>query len=234
MHTAYCSELHKETVAVELNEIESNHVVKVLRRREGDAVQIANGKGLKALGTVKLAHPKKCLISIQTIEEEAPSKHFIHVAIAPTKNMDRLEWFVEKATEVGVDKITLLACKNNERKVVKMERLDKIVLSAMKQSQRFYLPELAELTPLKLFVKNFPNGGLAHCYDNLDIDKGKVFISDWKGNGPLLIGPEGDFTMEEVEIALKNGYTTIDLGKNRLRTETAALLGVAALKISQR
>jgi len=233
MHTAYCSELHKETITVELNEVESNHVVKVLRRNEGDSIQICNGKGLKAMGVIKMAHPKKCLIAVSEIMEESPTNQPIHIAIAPTKNMDRLEWFVEKATEIGVDKITLLKCKNNERKVVKMERLEKIVLSAMKQSQRFYLPELVELTPIKQFIKENPNGGLAHCYEQLELEEEKTFIHNWKQNGLLLIGPEGDFTIEEVEEALQNGYVTIDLGKNRLRTETAALFSIAALVLNR-
>ena len=231
MHTAYCSELKKETIAVELNEIESNHVVKVLRRQEGDLVQISNGRGIKALGTIKLANPKKCLIAVsEMITEQAP-KSLIHMAIAPTKNMDRLEWFVEKATEIGVDKITLLKCKNNERKIVKMERLEKIVLSAMKQSQRFYLPELVELTPINEFIKHNPNGGLAHCYE--EIGDTKIALTKWNFNAPILIGPEGDFSIEEVQMAIDNGYSTIDLGKNRLRTETAALFSVATLVINR-
>jgi|TARA_R110000737_G_scaffold164321_1_gene191771 16S rRNA (uracil1498-N3)-methyltransferase len=233
MHTAYCTELQSDTIAAELNETESNHVVKVLRRQEGDELQISNGKGVKAIGTIKLAHPKKCMVSIHDFQYEEPQKNKIHIAIAPTKNMDRLEWFVEKATEIGVDKITLLKCKNNERKVVKMERLEKIILSAMKQSQRFYLPELIELTPIEKFISSNPNGGLAHCYDDLASDKGKTSIKLWNNSGPLLIGPEGDFTVEEVELGLKNNYTTIDLGQNRLRTETAAILGLTALVMNR-
>lgn len=227
MHTAYCSELQKDTKTIELNDIESNHVVKVLRRQEGDQLQISNGRGVKVIGIINLAHPKKCMLSIQEVQFEEAQKNPIHIAIAPTKNMDRLEWFVEKATEIGVDKITLLKCKNNERKVVKMERLEKIMLSAMKQSQRFYLPELNELTPFKEFILKNPRGGIAHCYEN--IGDNKVSIADWKLSGPILIGPEGDFTLEEVELAVKNGYKTIDLGKNRLRTETAALFATSIL-----
>jgi 16S rRNA (uracil1498-N3)-methyltransferase len=233
MHTAYCSELHKATNAVELNEVESNHLIKVLRRQEGESIQISNGKGIKASGLIKWAHPKKCLIAVTGITEEAPTNKPIHVALAPTKNMDRLEWFVEKATEIGVDKITLLKCKNNERKVVKLERLEKIILSAMKQSQRFYLPELVGLTPISQFLKDNKNGGLAHCYAQLELEGEKIFIDNWGPNGPLLIGPEGDFTLEEVEEALKSGYVTIDLGKNRLRTETAALFSLASLVLNR-
>jgi 16S rRNA (uracil1498-N3)-methyltransferase len=231
MHTAYCSELQKDTIAVELNEVESNHVVKVLRRQEGDILVISNGKGIKATGVIKLAHPKKCMVSINEISEELQQENKIHIAIAPTKNMDRLEWFVEKATEIGVDAITLLKCKNNERKVVKMERLEKIMLSAMKQSQRYFLPELNDLISIKDFIKQNPNGALAHCYDDLG-DK-KANITNWKVSGPILIGPEGDFTIEEVQLALDNGYTTLDLGKNRLRTETAAIYSVAALSFQR-
>jgi 16S rRNA (uracil1498-N3)-methyltransferase len=231
MHTAYCSELQKDTIAVELSDIESNHVVKVLRRQEGDELEICNGKGLKAIGIIKLANPKKCMISVIQILNEAPEKLSIHIAIAPTKNMDRLEWFIEKATEIGVDKITLLKCKNNERKVVKMERLEKILLSAMKQSKRFYLPELNEMVSVREFISKNPNGGIAHCYS--DLGDTKEAVTNWSSDRPILIGPEGDFTVEEVEMAIASGYTTIDLGKNRLRTETAALFALSCLTINR-
>jgi 16S rRNA (uracil1498-N3)-methyltransferase len=230
MHSAYHSDFDSKTKTLVLSEEESKHVVKVLRHVEGDQIEICNGKGIRAIAHITLSHPKKCAIEIVTQKFEEAPKKIIHLAIAPTKNMDRLEWLVEKATEIGVDKITLLQCKNNERKVVKMERLEKIALAAMKQSQRFYLPKMAELVSFKEFINKHPKGGIAHCYDN---DTSKVSIQDWEANGPLLIGPEGDFTLEEVNLARDKGYATIDLGKNRLRTETAGLLGVTILSFKQ-
>lgn len=231
MHTAYHPDFDVNSKDLLLSEEESKHVVKVLRHVEGDELEICNGKGIRAIAKITLAHAKKCGVEILSLQQEKPSEKPVHLAIAPTKNMDRLEWFVEKACELGVDKITLLQCKNNERKVVKMERLEKIALAAMKQSQRFYLPELEELISFKEFVTKNPKGGIAHCYNN---DTTKVSIQDWSVTGPLLIGPEGDFTLEEVNLAREQGYTTIDLGKNRLRTETAGLLGVISLMNSQK
>lgn len=229
MHTAFHPDFNENSTNLVLSEEESRHLVKVLRHTEGRELGLCNGKGIRAIAQISFAHAKKCEVKILSqTSEEAPTKQ-IHLAVAPTKNMDRLEWVIEKATEIGVDKITLLQCKNNERKVVKMERLEKILLSAMKQSQRYYLPELNALTSIKTFIKNNPDGGIAHCYDN---DSKKELIQNWKMNGPVLIGPEGDFTLEEVELARENGYTTLDLGKNRLRTETAAVFAVSALRIS--
>lgn len=229
MHTSYHIDLKELDSTITLSEEESNHLVKVLRFKEGQPVEIANGLGLKAMGEIVLAHPKKCQVKPISFTSEKAKAPLFHIAIAPTKNMDRLEWFVEKATELGVDRITLLQCKNNERKVVKMERLEKIALSAMKQSQRFYLPILDELTPLSEFIDRYPEGAVAHCYDHESIPTEKTKVLSLQTNGPILIGPEGDFSLAEVLLAIKKGYTTIDLGKNRLRTETAALFALTQL-----
>ncbi|MCT4561682.1 MAG: 16S rRNA (uracil(1498)-N(3))-methyltransferase [Crocinitomicaceae bacterium] len=227
MHTAYQIDLTQAQANYVLSEEESMHVAKVLRLDTGKQIYLCNGKGLKAVATIELAHPKKTAVSILEFhaQEEAP-KFPVHIAIAPTKNMDRLEWFLEKATELGLDKVTLLKCKNNERKMVKMERLEKIVIAAMKQSQRTYKPELTDLTPFSEFVQE-QKGYIAHCYDELAEEKQNYLeIAESK---PILIGPEGDFTMDEVQLASKYGWTQLDLGKNRLRTETAALLSTMRL-----
>lgn len=230
MHTAFHPDFTEESKTIVLSEEESRHLVKVLRHAEGQELELCNGKGIRAIAKITMAHPKKCEVDITSHTFEEKPERIIHLAIAPTKNMDRLEWVIEKATEIGVDKITLLKCKNNERKVVKMERLEKILLSAMKQSQRYYLPELIDLTPIQNFIEKHPNGGIAHCYVN---DSTKASISNWHAEGPILIGPEGDFTLEEVEFAKSKKYTTIDLGKNRLRTETAAVFCVSALTMNR-
>lgn len=227
MHTAYQIDLIAGQSNYLLSEEESMHVAKVLRLDAGKQIYLCNGKGLKALATIELAHQKKTAVTINEFypQEEAP-KHPVHIAIAPTKNMDRLEWFLEKATELGLDKVTLLKCKNNERKMVKMERLEKIVVAAMKQSQRTFKPEIVDLVPIHDFLKN-NQGYIAHCYDELSSQKQNYL--EISKSMPILIGPEGDFTMEEVQLASKFGWTQLDLGKNRLRTETAALLSTMRL-----
>lgn len=204
-----------------LNETESKHICKVLRMSEGDRIAIVNGKGNEFETEISDAHPKKCKVKIlETITEDAP-EFDIHIAIAPTKMNERMEWFIEKATEIGVTSITFLATKNAERKVIKLDRFEKVAISAMKQSRRLYLPVLTDLTDIQSFISNHPNGLIAECYD----EPKALISSDWKRhNCAILIGPEGDFTLEEVEFARKNGYKSISLGKNRLRTETAGLV----------
>ena len=138
--------------------------------------------------------------------------------------MDRIEWFVEKATELGLTKLSFLSCTNNERNAVKLERLNKIAIGAMKQSKRFYLPEICELSSFNIFVSNNPSGYIGHCYESE-----KQGMSALQKDAVFLIGPEGDFTEKEVQLALENGYTAIELSTFRLRTETAALMAVFGL-----
>lgn len=209
-----------------LNEEESGHACRVLRLKNNDSIHVLNGKGDRFHCEIVDAHPKKCQVKIRSVHTESSQTHEIHLAIAPTKNMERIEWLAEKITELGVTHLTLLICRNNERKQVKTERLTRILVSAMKQSQRLHLPILNDLTEFKTFVNNYPSGLIAHCSEG-----DKSFIQDLLGEnkGPVLIGPEGDFTQEEVDLALENGYKSISLGKNRLRTETAGLLACAAM-----
>lgn len=216
----YDSNINSTDKTFTLNEEESLHICKVLRLREGQEIELVNGKGALFHAKITSAHPKRCEVEILNVVEEKASEFEIHIAIAPTKNMDRIEWMVEKCTELGATHFTFLLCKNNERKVLKTDRLDKIAVSAMKQSKRKYIPQLSELIGFKEFIVQNPNGLIAHCYD----DK-KQLIKDTvsKKNCPILIGPEGDFTMEEVEFAIAHGYRAITLGENRLRTETAGL-----------
>lgn len=205
-----------------LNEEESRHACKVLRMKTGDKLYLLDGKGHLFTTEILDAQTKKCLLAIQDVKEENPYKKEIHIALAPTKNLDRIEWFVEKATEIGVTEITWLLCKNSERKVVKNERLEKIAISAMKQSKRLYLPKINELISLKEFVKKHPTGAIAHCFDGeQQVALKEVFQNQ---NFPILIGPEGDFSKDELDAILKGNYKGITLGKNRLRTETAALV----------
>lgn len=222
MHLFYDPNITSDQLAHTLSEEESKHACRVLRLKEGDEISILNGKGFEFITKIIDANPKKCGVEVVKINKEKTPPYSIHIAIAPTKNNDRIEWFLEKATEIGITEITLLLCSNNERKQTKEERFEKILISAMKQSKRLFLPKLNALTPFKQFIKQHPKGLIAHCYEG---EKSTIFDSFELNNCPIVIGPEGDFTLQEVELALQSGYKTITLGQNRLRTETAGLYG---------
>ncbi|MEI8117061.1 MAG: RsmE family RNA methyltransferase [Flavobacteriia bacterium] len=226
MHLFYAPELTHSCLEYTLTEEESKHCVRVLRLKQGSAVELLNGKGLSAIAEVDDDHPKKCRMRIVRTEFYPPVSQEIHLALAPTKNMDRMEWLVEKATEIGLSKLTFLKCDHNERGKLKLDRLEKIAISAMKQSKRYYLPEISELIPFKSFVENNPNGYIGHCYPATKV--GLDSISETK---VFLIGPEGDFSENEVSIALLNGYQAVSLSDFRLRTETAALISVMKLSL---
>ena len=221
----------KET-SFTLNADESAHACRVLRMKEGDELTVLNGKGLVLNGKISDASPKGCVIIPKEIEQHDVSPVHIHIAIAPTKNSERMEWLFEKATEIGITEITLLSCRNSERKNIREDRLEKILVSAMKQSQRSYLPILNPMIGLKEFIQNHPNGLIAHCEQT---DK-KTIDDAWSPiNCPILIGPEGDFSSDEIQLALTSGYTPITLGENRLRTETAGLVAcMHAVLMSQK
>jgi 16S rRNA (uracil1498-N3)-methyltransferase len=204
---------------------ESRHIVRVLRKAEGDILEITNGKGVLFTAEISIANDKKCHVNILDYSiQKKPWNYHLHIVIAPTKLNDRIEWFLEKATEIGIDEITPIICHHSERKVVKTERFEKIVLSGMKQSLKFHLPKINEAITFKEFIKSNPTGNLfiAHCEEQ---DK-KTFKHEIKPatDITILIGPEGDFSPTEIEIALQKKYTPVTLGKSRLRTETAALV----------
>lgn len=208
----------------QLSEQESQHCVKVLRMKEGDPLTVTDGKGNFYDCTLLKAHPKHCLVSINsTVKQEKSWDFHLHIAFAPTKNMDRNEWFAEKATEIGIDRFTPLLCRFSERKEVKKERLEKIIVSAMKQSQQAFMPVLDEMTDFGRFIREPFDGQkfIAHCYSS---DKTPLAQIYQKGaNALILIGPEGDFSEEEIKQAIHLGFEPISLGENRLRTETACL-----------
>lgn len=220
MRRFYDSNITTEMNAFTLSEEESKHVCKVLRMSKGDQLELVNGFGDIFETTIIDDHHKRCIVSIDKHFQEHASNFDIHIAIAPTKMNDRMEWFMEKATELGITEITLLLCSNSERKQIKLDRFEKILVSAMKQSKRLHLPKLNDLTPFSEFVKAHPNGLIAACYDG---EKQTIQEAFSKQNCPILIGPEGDFTLDEFALALENGYKSITLGENRLRTETAGL-----------
>jgi 16S rRNA (uracil1498-N3)-methyltransferase len=216
-----------------LNEEESHHCVKVLRHKVGDPLQIINGKGLRADGILTLASPRECVVAIESVENQPPPAFKSHIAIAPTKSIDRFEWFLEKATELGIDEITPLLCQQSERKHIKPFRLEKVITSATKQSLRLWRPVLNPMITLSEFL-NLPHAAphqfIAHCTE----DQKQLLSHEIKerplGDVMVLIGPEGDFSTTEIELALKKGLIPVSLGINRLRTETA---GIAACHIIQ-
>ncbi len=222
MHIFYTPDIH---VSTELPEEEAQHCVRVLRLSTGDEITLTDGKGNFYRAEITAATNKRCFVAIrETIYQEPLWKGHLHLAMAPTKNMDRNEWFAEKATEIGLDELTFLNCRFSERKVIKTERIEKILVSAIKQSLKARLPILNEMTDFQqLIARDFPGQKfIAHCYEG---EKATLKDAIRPGEDVLvLIGPEGDFSEEEVKAAMEKGFTPISLGKSRLRTETAALV----------
>lgn len=223
MHIFYTPDITQNTYT--LNEEESKHCVRVLRLPIGSIVNLVDGKGGFYTAEITSDNPKKVSLSILKVETEFHKRnHHLHIAVAPTKNIDRIEWFLEKATELGIDEITPIISDRSERRVVKEDRLNKVITSAVKQSIKAYHPKLNDVISYEAFMK-IPFEGdklIAHCND----DKGKKYISELitpHQKYLILIGPEGDFTTDEVNLALNKGFKTLTLGENRLRTETAAL-----------
>lgn len=207
-----------------LNEDESLHCVKVLRHKVGDVIQVIDGAGMRAIGKIEAAHAKQCAVSL-TNKELVPKNrnYYLHIAIAPTKNIERIEWFVEKAVEIGVDEITFIRCKNSERTVVKDDRTRKVAESAVKQSKQAYLPKLNSVIDFNPFIKSAMADCklIAHCEEHSK-QHIKQYISTNKST-LVLIGPEGDFSKDEIALATTSNYMPVALGNSRLRTETAGL-----------
>ena len=209
-----------------LNEEESSHAVRVLRLKAGDEVTLVDGRGGWYKAHIVEAHPKRCETEIAEQQVEYGKRPYrLHIGIAPTKNIERFEWFIEKATEIGIDEITPLLCERSERKLVNTERLQRVMIAAMKQSQKAYLPQLNEMTPFGkwLEIPKQDNCYIAHCNEG---NRQLLKTAYRPGQDvTIAIGPEGDFSLEEVALALGYGFKEISLGTSRLRTETA---GVAA------
>lgn len=207
-----------------LSEEESKHCVRVLRLVVGDKVQLIDGRGGLYTAEIKDAHPKRTILQIIGAQSGFNKRnHYLHIAIAPTKNIERLEWFLEKATEIGIDEISLIICQRSERKEAKVERLNKIITAAIKQSLKAYHPILNEPEPLsKLLSRSFDGQKfIAHCEDGDKTSLKQDIVL--QGKYLILIGPEGDFSPKEIDDALHNDFKAITLGESRLRTETAAL-----------
>lgn len=216
----------------ELSEEDSGHAVRVLRHKEGDNIVVVDGVGNFYDAHIVSAHPKHCAVEIDKVTPENHWDYNIEIAVAPTKNLDRMEWFLEKATEMGIDRFVPLKCRFSERKELKTERMKKIAVSAMKQSLKATLPAVEEMCDIKAYLKEEFDGQkfIAHCFKDSDR---KLLSKEIKpgANVRILIGPEGDFSEEEVKLAIDNGYIPISLGEQRLRTETAALASVHTVHI---
>lgn len=208
-----------------LSEEESAHCVRVLRYAQGDDILLTDGLGTTYQARITTASPKRCEFEVLSSQKQKPSHSFyLHIAIAPTKNIERLEWMVEKCTEIGVDEITPLLCRFSERKVLRTDRLQKIILSACKQSLTPYVPRLNELTDYRTFIRSAQEQQrfIAHCYEQ---DKRNLKDEIVPTQSVLvLIGPEGDFSEQEVQEALALGFVPVSLGNSRLRTETAGVV----------
>ncbi len=213
-----------DTSVYTLNQEESLHCIRVLRLGEGDEIFLTDGKGVMFKSVIIGANPKHCEVKvIESYQDYEKRNYYLHIAIAPTKNIDRIEWFLEKATEIGIDEITPLICKHSERRTVNAERLNKVIIAAMKQSLKAYFPKLNKETKIEEFIRLQTTASKFIGYCNGDTLKLKDNYK--KGNDAvILIGPEGDFSEEEVMKAKENGYIPINLGNSRYRTETAALV----------
>lgn len=223
----------------ELPQEEAKHATRVLRLSQGDELLLMDGNGSFFRAEITVADNHRCLYRIlETMPQERAWEGHIHLAMAPTKLNDRMEWFAEKATEIGMDELSFLDCRFSERRVIKCERIDKILISAVKQSHKAWKPILNEMTPFERFVKQERKGDkfICHCYNQEDIEEGgeKPLLMDVLRRGveaTVLVGPEGDFSIDEVKLAEKNGYHSVTLGTSRLRTETAALVAVHMMQL---
>lgn len=224
MQLFYTPDIEPSHLQYFLSEDESKHAIRVLRLETGDEVQLIDGRGGFYNAKIQDAHPKRTILNITSVTPNFNKRnHYLHIAVAPTKNIERLEWFLEKATEIGIDEVTLIVTQRSERKEVKVDRLNKIITAAIKQSLKAYHPVLNDAVKLnQLLVEPFDGQKfIAHCEPGEKLDLRKEI--NLKGRYLILIGPEGDFSPAEIALALENGFKPITLGEARLRTETAAL-----------
>lgn len=223
MQLFYAPEITEVDLSFNFDKEESKHIVKVLRKKIGDHLCLTNGKGYLFEAKLTIADIKHCSVAILSAKFQKKHNYNLHLAVAPTKMNDRYEWFLEKATELGIDEITPLICERSERKIVKLERFERIIQSAMKQSLQCYLPKLNAPMLMSDFLKKQHTGQnyIAHCEETRKKTLKSQLING--GNYTILIGPEGDFTSSEINTALQNKFVPVTLGNTRLRTETAAI-----------
>lgn len=231
MQLFYNPTISESTTEFTFDKEESKHIIKVLRKQEGHKIHITNGLGYLFVSEIILGLEKKCEVKIVEESFFKPTTFYTHIAIAPTKMHDRMEWFLEKATEIGIHEITPIICEHSERKIFKTDRAEKIIQAATKQSNQYYLPKINEAISFSEFIKKNHSGQkfIAHCEET---DK-KSFAKEIEKNNPItiLIGPEGDFSTKEIKMAIENEFIPVTLGNTRLRTETAALVACHTIVI---
>ena len=231
MQQFYLPDLHPDCDFARFNKEESKHIIKVLRKKHHDSLVLTDGKGNRYHGLLEVIDPRSCGVRISKVTKVPAENYQLHIAIAPTKSMDRLEWFVEKATEIGIHQITPILCQLSERKVVKTERLQKIAISAMKQSMGAFLPKINPLTDFETAVRSaYGFCAIAHCHNTPKSPLQQISVQE--NDIHIFIGPEGDFTVDEVAYSLSKSATPISLGTKRLRTETAALVACQTIALS--
>lgn len=232
MQLFYNQDINIGSKQISFSREESRHIVKVLRKSNGDTLNITDGKGTLFTAEIIQALDKKCVASIKRWEEKPKTWNYhLHIAIAPTKLNDRFEWFLEKATEIGIDEITPVFCDHSERRHLKLERMEKVIVSAMKQSLKFNKPVLNDPVKFKDLIQkqDWDLGLIAHCEDGIKQQLRTQFPFHQKIM--ILIGPEGDFSPSEIKLALENGLKPITLGESRLRTETAAIVACSSVSL---
>ena len=231
MLTCFAPDLRAGQLSYTLSEDESKHAVRVLRLGAGSPVTLVDGRGSIFRATITEASPKRCALAIGSHEVIAPHPTYLHVAVAPTKNLDRMEWLVEKAVEVGVERLSFLRCARSERRELKLERLEKIAVSALKQSGQPYLPQLDELLDYEKFIQEIDPATtfIAHLAEGERLPLARAIAA--APRCCVLIGPEGDFSPAEIDLALARGVRPVTLGSSVLRTETAALAAVFTAQV---
>ncbi|SFC07872.1 16S rRNA (uracil1498-N3)-methyltransferase [Zunongwangia mangrovi] len=232
MQLFFQTDIDESTQQIIFSREESKHIVKVLRRTEGALLKVTNGKGLLFTAQIITADIKQCVAKIIDTEKEARPNYWLHLAVAPTKMNNRYEWFLEKATEIGIDEITPVICDHSERKVVKLDRYERVLQSAMKQSLHFRMPKLNEPVSFSDFINKDINAEkfIAHCEE----DQPRILLQNAAAaltDTLILIGPEGDFSPEEIKLALENDFSPVSLGTSRLRTETAAIVACHTINL---
>lgn len=232
MQLFYSPNIHESQAEFVFDKQESNHITKVLRKKVGDVLCLTNGKGWRFDAEITEVFSKSCTVKIIESQLVKKPKYHLHIAIAPTKMNDRFEWFLEKATEIGIQSITPIICERSERKVIKQERFEKVIQTAMKQSFQFYKPKLNDVKTFSEFIKKNQSTQkfIAHC-ENTE-KQNLLNLIEPKADYTILIGPEGDFSVKEIETALKAEYIPITLGNTRLRTETAGIVACHTVSIA--
>ena len=212
---------------------ESHHLIKVMRKNSGDQIHLIDGKGGFYTAEIITPDPKHCTIRVIDQQQHFNKRSYhLHIAISPTKNISRFEWFLEKATEIGIDEITPLECKRSERAKINRDRLEKILISAMKQSLKAYLPRLGDIQKFSSFINDQKGWGYSKYLANGGAEHPHLFSEKNKTDKAIiLIGPEGDFTPDEIELAVNNGFKVVSLGRSRLRTETAGIVACEIINI---